>query len=321
MINIIVTGTGSLIGQAIIKSIRHADLPVDVKIVGCDYFEKTVGSFWCDKNYVLPDVLKDENIKKWQEKIIDIIIKEEISILFIGVDFELILFAKLSEEIKNISNCMVVVSDEKTINIGNDKYLTYTFLRDNKLNYPKTYLLSEINSEKIHYPCIIKPRIGARSKGVHIINDEGQLYEKAAESKDVIIQELIGNPETEYTCGVLYWDGKFINSIALKRILKEGNTYIAEYKNTFDEKIYKYIEKIVHKLNILGSCNFQLRLGQDGEPYVFEINPRYSGTTYMRHLFGFKEVEFVIRAINGCNNESFLLKEGGIYRYYEEKFL
>jgi carbamoyl-phosphate synthase large subunit len=320
-INIAITGTGSLIGQAIIKSIKSSDMADKVKLIGCDYFRNTVGSFWCDENYILPDILKKENEKQWQKDIFEIIKKEHISILFVGVDFELSLFSKLKYEIERATGCNIIISNEKSLKISNDKYLTYEFLKKNQLNYPKTYLPSEINDMEIDYPCILKPRIGARSKNVFVINDKDDLLKKITLVDNPIIQELIGDNENEYTCGVLCLDGKIINSIALRRYLKEGNTHIAEYKKDFNPKIYTYIEKIALKLNLYGGCNFQLRLGENQEPYLFEINPRFSGTTYMRSLFGFNEVEYVIKTFSGHELKPFKLNEGKVYRYYEEKLL
>lgn len=318
---VMVTGTGSLIGQAIIKSIKNSDLANEVKLIGCDYFENTVGSFWCDKNYLLPDILKEGNEAQWKEDILKIIKEEEVSILFVGVDFELILFAQLKDEIEKTTGCKVVVSNEQTLNIGNDKYLTYEFLKANNLNYPKTCLASEVEDAEIEYPCILKPRVGARSKGVFVIKNKADLQKKIPLVDGAIIQELIGDGESEYTCGVLCSDGKVVSSIALRRHLKEGNTHIAEYKKDFNPRIYEYIEQIALKLNPYGGCNLQLRLGKNQEPYLFEINPRFSGTTYMRSLFGFKEVEYMIKSILGQEVKLFELKEGKAYRYYEEKLL
>lgn len=320
-INIAVTGTGSLIGQAIIKSIKSSDMIDRIRIIGFDYFTNTIGSFWCEKNFVLPDILKEKNKKKWIDLIFKVLKNEKISILFIGIDFELHLFAKLKNKIEKNTQCKVVVSNERVIAICNDKYLTYKFLKESNLNYPKTSLVSEINDVKILYPCILKPRVGARSKGVYVIKNKKELEQKILLVKDPIIQELIGTESSEFTCGVLCFDNKIISSIALNRYLKEGNTHIAEYKNNFDNKIYEYIEKIALKLNPHGSCNMQLRLNSENEPYLFEINPRYSGTTYIRSLFGFKEVEFTIKYLLNVDTPCFQLKEGKAYRYYEEKLL
>lgn len=320
-INIAITGTGSLIGQAIIKSLRQSELYNEIKIIGLDYFDNTIGGFWCEKNYILPDILKPNKEYDWFNMVFDIILNERISILFIGLDFELLLFSKYKEKIEKNTNCKVVVSNEQLLKIGNDKYLTYQFLKDHNLNYPKTCLPSELNGAEINFPFIIKPRVGARSKGVYIINDEADLVQKIPLIKDPIIQELIGNEKTEYTCGVLCFDNKIIDIIALRRFLKEGNTHIAEYKKDFPETIYDYVKKIVLLLKPFGPCNLQLRLNEQGNPFLFEINPRFSGTTYFRSLFGFKEVEYTVKYLSNNIPIPFSLKEGKAYRYFEEKLI
>ena len=121
MVKIGITGTGSLIGQAIIKSIKKSSFNKS-RLIGMDYFENTIGSYWTDINYILPDIL-DKNITKqyWIEKTIRIIKSEQINILFIGVDFELSLFSEYKKDIENQTNCLIIVSSINTINIGDDK--------------------------------------------------------------------------------------------------------------------------------------------------------------------------------------------------------
>jgi len=316
-----VTGTGSLIGQAIIKSMCRSDLSDRLEVVGFDYFRDTVGSFWCERNYVLPDVLYPENKQKWEAMIFEVLKKEKLSLLFIGVDFELLLFSRLRGAIEEKTGCKVVVSDEKTINIGNDKYLTYKFLKEHGLNYPETHLPSETDISKLRYPRILKPRVGARSKDVYVVKSSEELLQKMRLVKEPIVQEMIGDKHSEYTCGVLCFDDKLVSSIVLHRYLKEGNTCIAEYRNDYDRRIYNYVEKITLQLKPNASCNMQLRTDPSGEPYLFEINPRFSGTTYIRSLFGYKEVEYTIKHLLGMKTGPFHLRTGRAYRYYEEKLL
>ena len=56
MLNVLVTGAGSVIGQAIIKSLRASSL--EVNIIAADYFPMAVGLYWCKSHYLLPDILK-----------------------------------------------------------------------------------------------------------------------------------------------------------------------------------------------------------------------------------------------------------------------
>ena len=100
MINIGITGSGSLIGQAIIKSIRDSKYGDKVTLTGFDYFENTVGSYWCKNNNVLPDIYKNPELEKeWLAKIIEISKAQKLEFLFAGVDFELPLFSKYRTEL------------------------------------------------------------------------------------------------------------------------------------------------------------------------------------------------------------------------------
>lgn len=315
-----ITGTGSLVGQAIIKSIKASTIFNHSKLIGMDYFENTVGSFWCDKNYILPDFLIVNLYEKWKENVLDIILENKIQILFIGIDFELIKFANIKKEIENNSNCKVIVSTKEVIEIADDKYLTFKFLKDNGLFYPQTYTNDNLDLTKIIYPCIIKPRTGSRSRGVFKVESEQDLLTKIKIIKDPIIQELVGTPDTEYTCGVVYLD-KVIGIIALRRSLKEGNTIIATYENNIPPIIHNYLNDISSILKPYGACNFQLRIDKNGIPKLFEINARHSGTTYMRVLFGFNEVEIIIGNILGITLPNPIFKEGKVIRFFDEMYI
>ena len=135
--NIAVTGTGSLIGQAIIKSIQNSNESEKFKIIGFEYLKDTVGSFWCDKRINITDIYLYPHLEdNWLKEVIFHINNESIDILFIGVDFELQLFSKHKIYIEKNTKCKIIISPEKTIEIGNDKYLTYKFLKSNNLFYP-----------------------------------------------------------------------------------------------------------------------------------------------------------------------------------------
>ena len=320
--NIGITGTGSLIGQAIIKSIIRSEYNSDYVLIGFDYFKETVGSFFCKNNYILPDIYKNKNLSNdWISNIIQIIRKEKLKILFCGVDFELLLLSQNKQHIETETGCKVIVSSPEVIKICNDKYHTYKFLKDNKLSFPKTYLPEDIDYSIIKYPLIVKPRIGARSRDVFLVNDMDELKKKIEVVKNPIIQENISDMSSEYTCGVIFLDNKVCDSIVLKRTLKDGNTFVSEHSKNFDPKIKDYVNVIATKLKPYGSCNFQLRVDYEGIPKLFEINPRHSGTTYIRSLFGYNEIIFLIKKILEKKSIKFDIVEGKAVRYFEEKLI
>jgi carbamoyl-phosphate synthase large subunit len=317
-----VTGTGSLIGQAIIKSLNNSSFSDEINVIGFDYVPGTIGSHWVEKNFLLPDFLKEEiTDRMWFEKIVGIIKKEKIKILLIGIDFELPIFAKYKKDIESQTQCKVVVSDLDIVEIADDKYLTYQFLKDGGFAHPKTVMSTDLAKSEIRFPCVIKPRRGAGSKGVYLVESREELTQRLPRGIDYIVQELIGNPEEEYTCGVLFFDDAVKEMIVLKRQLKDGVTVTANYRKDFKPVISRYVHDITVALKPFGPCNFQLRIGSDDVPKVFEINARHSGTTYMRSLFGFKEVEYVFAYLLGRKVKKFILREGVVKRYYEEKFV
>jgi len=317
-----ITGTGSLIGQAVIKSIKHSSLRSRILMVGFDYFPGTVGSYWVDKNYVIPDFLK-RNVgeKKWLDDLTNRISREGIRILFIGIDFELPLFSKYKAFIEEKCNCRVVVSDAGVIRIADDKYKTYLFLKENGFYYPETFLSAHAKNGSMVFPCIVKPRKGSRSRNVFVVRSRGELKDALKRVKNPLAQELIGNPDEEYTCGAVCFDGKLKELIVLRRMLKDGNTITAFCSKDNPKIILDYVGKVAEKLSPFGPCNFQLRMGREGIPKIFEINARHSGTTYIRSLFGFNEVEYILCLLLGIKPRKFNLKEGIVKRYFDEIFI
>ena len=66
--------------------------------------------------------------------------------------------------------------------------------------------------------------------------------------------------------------------------------------------IQDFCEQLALSIKSIGPLNIQLRIHK-GEIYVFEIHPRFSGTTTMRADVGFNEPDVLLR--NYLFNESF----------------
>lgn len=316
-ISVGVTCIGSVIGQGIIKSIKSSSIAQDCEITGFEYIEDAVGSFWVNRTYIMPDILKpDISDECYIEILLNRIKQHKIRILFIGMGFELVLMAAYKDIIQEETSCTVVVSPSETIDIARDKYETYQFLKDNNLYHPATWLPDQ--KHEVLYPAIIKPRIGTHSRGISIINNEVQLGNRVSEIQNSIIQELVGTDQNEYTCGILFLDGKIKTQICLQRYLRDGNTNIAYHHSDTPEIIYSYLREVTQKLRPFGPCNYQLRLDKDGIPKLFEINARFSGSTFMRTLFGLNEVEYIIKYLLDLDLPEFHPVFGKVIRYPED---
>lgn len=148
-----------------------------------------------------------------------------------------------------------------------------------------------------------------------------------------MVQEYVGSADEEYTVGVLSTlNGVLVDSIILKRNV-EGISRKLKIKkrvdrndeigidrwaskmnlknNPVDENmvissgvsqgqfvnhsiIKDSCEKVAKMLDSKGPLNIQCRV-VDGKVYIFEINPRFSGTTSLRAMAGFNEPDILIR--------------------------
>ena len=52
---------------------------------------------------------------------------------------------------------------------------------------------------------------------------------------------------------------------------------------------------VAKKIKSTGPINIQLRLNKNGDPLIFEINPRFSGSAPMRAIAGFNEPDMILR--------------------------
>lgn len=314
--NVLVTGAGSRIGQAIIKLIKKSK--INISIFSTDYTKESIGFYWSDKFKVLPDILKVDEVI-WLNSIEKIIKKNKIKLLIPGIDFELSFFAKHKSYLEKKYNLVCLISNTKEIFKYNNKYQTYKFLEKHGISVPKTALLKEKNVflKYNKYPVILKPITGSTSKGLHCIHNKKELDKLNLLGENYLIQEKLKG--FEITSGVIVFDKKIYSMINLKRTLRNGNTHSASlYLN---KKVDDFIKKIVKISNFCGPINFQL-FYYKGKITLIEINPRFSGTSFSRSLFGLNEFTIIHSILfKKYKKLSYKLKKGSIIKYIEDEFI
>ena len=309
--NVLVTGAGGGVGQGVIKSLKMIT-DIDIRIVAADMSEHATGLYAADAAYLVDRCDSNEYL----ENLSNIFRKEAIDFYIPGTDVELIFCAVNKQLIKDKFSVHTIISSIEVITISNNKYKTASFLRENGLNYPRTDYLKDIDIEGIEYPVIVKPSVGCRSIGVYKINNLEELTPHLENTKDIVIQECVGNEDEEYTCTVVKIGDELSPVLALKRVLRSGDTYRAEPVKS--EKIEQYVLDVASRLEIDGSCNFQLRLDIYGDPKIFEINSRFSGTTPFCAQIGFNPVEFYLKRSLGLESPVSIDYSSVVLRYWSE---
>jgi carbamoyl-phosphate synthase large subunit len=200
------------------------------------------------------------------------------------------------------------------VRICDDKLATYSFLKGQGFPVPETQRLSEVAT--FCRPVVLKPqRGGARSRNTYVArsSQELTLYRQLVDPNNCIVQEYIEGDE--YTCGSVTLDGECAGVIVMRRILRDGDTYKAFVER--NPPVESAVRAIVGALKPFGACNVQLRV-RNGEPFVFEINARCSGTTAARALAGFNEPKMIADYLLNNIAPSYAIREITILRYWKE---
>lgn len=208
-----------------------------------------------------------------------------------------------------------VLNRLEVIRACSDKSATFAVLERLGIPVPLTRVLeNEEDLEDFPLPCIIKP---ATDTGASVMVSPAATHAEAlmcarwiwAAGLTPIAQEYLSHEEGEFTVGVLRFDG-WIGAIAMKREFPCKLSYIVKSERFLISSGYSqgYIgaypdiceqaKNIAEALDSRGPLNIQGRYVK-GVFYPFEINPRFSGTTHLRAMAGFPEIDIYLDHLNG----------------------
>ena len=283
-LNVLVSGCGGDIGQSIGKILNEYDKINN--LIGYDISDKNAGKF-IFKNFFIGKPCSHKNYIK---SIHNAVNEHEIDLIIPIAEPELRFYSK-SKLLESIGSAKLITANEKSLEVGFDKLKTANFLEENRLPFPETMEISNIQ-EPNNYPLIIKSKTGSGSSSVYIVKNLNDFNYLKSKHSNFIVQEYLSSNKGEFTCGVYRSSLGEIRSIILKRELVGGYSGYGEV--IYNSEITNLLNKIAVELNLVGSINVQLRLTEKG-PVVFEINPRFSSTVLFRHMFGFEDLIWSIQ--------------------------
>jgi carbamoyl-phosphate synthase large subunit len=322
---------GASLGTELLKTLILAK---EYEIYGADISETAYGLY--DSGFTETFIADNNN---YIQSIIDICLKRNIEIIIPGGEVPLNLLSHKKNELAK-HGIQYIGNDINIVNTFSDKNKTFEVLKSHGFAIPVTVLgISKEDINTVGLPCIVKPTTGTGGSvmvfSASTVNEAWTYCQFILNSgKSPIVQEYIPDSEGEFTVGVLSFpDGEIAGSIAMKRNLDAKLSVISKRDNIIISGGYSqgYIddysdirvqcEKIAKVVGSHGPLNIQGRI-KNGNFMPFEINPRFSASTYLRAMAGFNEVDiFLNNILNGKKNYFNCPKKGWYMRSFQEQFV
>lgn len=292
----------------------------------CNSDDKTVAFRYADHSVISP-LIYDENYIPF---LLDYCRENSIDLLLSLFDIDLPVLARNREAFARIGT-RVIVSDGELVEICNDKWKTYLFLKENGFRVPKTYLSLEqvlfaLDRGELQYPVIVKPRFGCGSIAMSVAEDEMALlyyfrrntrtisrsylqYESAGVEEKILYQECLKGQE--YGVDIINdLDGNYRASIVKKKIaMRAGETDIAELVD--EPAIRSETERLGKLTGHIANMDCDVFL-VDGEPYILEMNARFGGGYPFSHMGGCDLPRAIVEWANGkeVDDKTFCVNTG-----------
>lgn len=342
-IAVLVTGVGGAgIGEQILKALRLGAL--DLLIVGTDSTPASKGLHEVD----VPQVIPRADDPRYVDALLEVCRRHGVKAVFPGSEPELLSLCRHAGRLAD-AGVYLAANPLAVVELCLDKAACTSWLTGHGFLCPRSVSVDALEelARIDFFPAVVKPRSGAGgSSDVFIAMDRGELEFYGAhllgQRRGFIAQEYVGTPDAEYTVGVLCApDGSLINAVAVRRDLGSAlsrRTVVANRSGRPElgprlvissgisqgeigpfPHVVRECREMAVALGCTAAVNMQCRF-VDGRPAIFEINPRFSGTTSLRAMAGYNEPEELLRCavLGEAPRRDFAFRSGRIYRGLHE---
>jgi nucleoside-diphosphate-sugar epimerase/carbamoylphosphate synthase large subunit len=306
MVSVGITCVGSGIGQSVVDAVRLCG--DSYRLIGFDLNPFAHGGLFCDAFYKTKPIEESGYV----DRLLDTCRREKIKVIIPGLDNDLLLLSQKKKYFEE-QDVHVLVSPESVTELCLDKKklsqeLNFHF-PEVVVSYSREEAEEAVKKDRIRFPLIAKPRTGAGSVGIRIVQNSDELR---LIPDNQIIQPIVSveKSDPDYShflqgikegeviqvaeVSVQYFiskNGKVMGRIATRNKLKMGVPI--EVIPVDSPLIWQSTQRVVEHLISLGAwgpINIQGRADSKGF-HIFEINPRFTGLTGLRAKMGFNEVE------------------------------
>jgi carbamoyl-phosphate synthase large subunit len=299
---------GASLGTEVLKALALADR---YTVYGCDvsplafghYVDGLAGSFVVDRS-------------SYAESVIDLCRARGIGMIVPGGEATAVALAAAAPALA-AAGIQVAGNSAELVAVCSDKARLFERLGSlDACTVPWSLSVQSIDQFEaradVPHPCIVKPATGSGGSRLVFLAEspaESRAYVSLVTSLGytALVQEYLPLDEGEFTIGVLsLCDGAVYGSVAMQRLFHAKLSVLFETETGLVSSGYSQgliddfphlraeAERIAAALGSVGPINIQARV-RDGALVPFEINPRFSASTYLRAMAGFNEVDIYLR--------------------------
>ncbi|MBS4197601.1 ATP-grasp domain-containing protein [Lederbergia citri] len=273
---------------------------INGKIIAVDCDPTAPALSYADSFEIVPRIIHPNYV----QHIKDLCAKYDIKGVLSLIDPELSLLSRHKNDFEK-ENISIIVSDKDIVDICFDKYLTYQFLKDHDIPCVQTYyymdmVREDINSGRLNFPLLIKPRCGSASLGIYKVNNINDLEFFLKDNEELVVQPFINGDEYGVDCYIDLVSKENTNIFMKRKIsMRAGET--DKSIAVKDPELKQLIQQLIHILKPLGPIDVDCFKTKDGY-IISEINPRFGGGYVHAHEMGQNFVGNIINNLNGNSN-------------------
>lgn len=312
MTTALITGTGGPAGIAVVRSLQARG---NVRIISADMDSYASGLYLvpAEQRRLVPPGLDPA----FADTVLEMCRALGVDVLFPTVDVELPALAARRAEFTAIGTALAS-PDLETLDVCLDKYALAERCRG-VVPVPRTDLLGPDAAAGRRFPVIVKPRRGAGSRGIHLIECAEDLAALGSDPNRLVQDYLPGD---EFSVDVLSGlDRSVIAAVPRSRLRVDSGVSVAGM-TLHDDELEQAARAVAAAIGLSTVANVQLRRDSQGRAALLEVNPRFPGAMPLTVAAGVDMPSLVLDLLLGIDVPASIDFTGmAVVRFLEDVFL
>jgi predicted ATP-grasp superfamily ATP-dependent carboligase len=284
---------------------------------------------YADIKIICPSV--NENPKKFKKFLLEFLKSNKIHAVIPMNDYSAFFLSNNKLEFLKLTK--FIIPDIEIFNSGYDKNRLMKICEINNYPHPKTADLEMMNLsdaiDKVGFPSLIKPNITTGARGITLVNNEKELYDKYISIKKEYgschLQEFVAEGSKQFKVQLFINDkGKLVASTVINKIRfypeKGGSSCCNE--TIFHDNLVKLCYDVLKTLGWVGFADFDLiQDSKNGISKIMEINPRVPACIKSSIVSGIDFAAIIADQTLYNKSQNYVYSPNKYLRYFSLDFL